>query len=171
MKCPRLPHVLAIALTAACGGLHAQTSFNAAGEITPGTCQWSTGDADRTVALDPIFVDQLSPNSAAGFKSFSLTIDHCTEGMSNAIFIFSGTPDSQDPMRYRNTGGAVNVAIELESSDGRTIGANGINSSRTVPIVSQQATLDLKAGYWRVGTATVGAGTVASVATVTMQYN
>jgi type 1 fimbria pilin len=154
-------------------GAHAQsTTFHLSGTITPGTCQWSVAsDADRTVALDPIQASALPASGATGFKTFSLTLNQCSPGLTSAEFAFSGTPDPRDPLRYQSSGTATGVAIELQSADGATIGANGTNNTRTTPITADQTSLNLRAAYWRLSGVAVSGGTVKSVATVTISYN
>lgn len=141
------------------------------GKFIEPTCQWVAGDDNRTVTLDPIDVSQLQKPGAANIKTFSIGLTSCTTGLSMATFTFSGTPDPTDNLRYQNTGTASGVAIELQSSDGQTIGANGTNNSRTAPIAGGNATLNLQAGYWRLATGTLAPGKVTSVATVTATYN
>lgn len=160
------------ALFVACGGVCAQSlNFNMTGQINSGTCAWSAADLDRTVALDPIGLTKLPASGGAGFVPFTIHIEKCTPGMNSATFTFSGTPDPNDPLRYKNSADATGVAIELESSDGLTLGANGTNSARTVPIVGDQASLDLRAGYWRVTGTPLSTGNVMSTALVTMSYD
>lgn len=173
MKRLHLPLLLAaLALCAAHGGVRAQSAqLNMTGEITLGTCDWAVGDGNRTVALDPISANALPANGATGFKSFRLTLTNCTPILSSATFIFAGTPDPADALRFQNTGDATGVAIELESMDGQTIGADGTNNARSAPIVEGQTSLVLQAGYWRLGGQALSTGRVAAVTTVTMNYN
>lgn len=173
MKRRGLPLFALLALTVIGGGAHAQsTTFNVSGTISPSTCQWSVAaDADRIVALDPIQASALPASGATGFKAFSLTLDQCDPGLSSATFSFNGNPDPHDPLRYQNSGTASGVAIELQSADGATIGANGTNSERTRTINAGQTSLPLRAAYWRVSGASLSSGTVASVATVSISYN
>jgi type 1 fimbria pilin len=146
----------------------AQTQFDITGEIDPGTCQWAVGDDDRTITFDPIDASVLNANGSGNFQTFNLTLKNCAPGMTSATFVFGGTPDSADPQSFLNTGSAHGTAIELESADSVDIGADGTNSSRTVPIVDNGAVIALRAGYWRVGAVT--AGSVSSVAIVSVTY-
>jgi type 1 fimbria pilin len=146
----------------------AQTTFDIVGAITVGTCQWAVGDDNRTVVFDPIDASVLNAQGSGNFKTFSLTLQNCAPGMASATFVFGGTPDSADPLRFLNTGSAQGTAVELESADDLNIGANGTNNSRTVPVVSNGAVIALRAGYWRVGAVT--AGSVESIATVSVTY-
>ncbi|MFC4761898.1 fimbrial protein [Dyella koreensis] len=172
MKRLHLPLLVALAFSAASGGAWAQSAqFDMTGQITLGTCDWAVGDDNRTIRLDPINANALPANGGAGFKAFRLTLHNCTPVLSNATFIFSGTPDTVDALRFQSTGDATGVAVELASMDGQTIGADGTNNTRTTPIVSGQSSLLLQAGYWRLGGQALNAGTVTAVSTVTLNYN
>ncbi|QRN52839.1 fimbrial protein [Dyella caseinilytica] len=161
--------VMGIVVSAAHAGTAvAQTQFDMTGEIDPGTCQWAVGDDDRTIVFDPIDASVLNVYGSGNFQTFNLTLQNCAPGMTGATFVFGGTPDTSDPLRFLNTGSAKGAAVELESADGLNIGANGTNNTRTVPVVNNGAVIALRAGYWRVGS--VSAGSVSSVATVTVVY-
>ena len=148
----------------------AQTNVSVTGRLTAGTCEWGVGGGDQTVTLDTIHLSQLKLGQVAGLKTFSLSLTNCSAGMVSATFTFSGTPDSTDTLRYRNTGSATGVAIELQSSDGKTIGADGTDNRRTAIVTSGQVSLPLQVGYWRVA-ARATTGTVRSSATFTIAYN
>lgn len=155
-----------------CGQAHASDltiHFN--GKFIEPTCEWAAGDENRAVKFDDINVSQLQRPGLAGVKVFSIGLVNCASGLSLANFTFSGTPDPADNLRYQNTGTATGVAVELESADGQTIGANGTNNARQSPIAGGNASLNLQAGYWRLGTGALSSGTVSATATVVATYN
>jgi type 1 fimbria pilin len=141
------------------------------GEFKTRTCDWSLGDGNRTITLNPIEARALPGNGAAGFKQFNLNLENCSDDVTSATFSFTGTPDSDEPLRYKNSGDAKGVAIELQSMDGQTVGANGTDNARTTAVVAGRTVLKLNAAYWRIGSVELGTGSVSSVATVTMSYN
>jgi type 1 fimbria pilin len=142
------------------------------GRFLESTCSFVVGDDSRTIDLDPINTGDLPANGAAGFKDFSIGVENCTPDLARATFTFAGQPDVDDPLRYRNTGRATGVAVELQSAvDGRTIGADGTDASRTAGIVGARASLALRAAYWRVGVRPLGTGTVYTIATVVVTYD
>ncbi len=142
------------------------------GRFLESTCSLAVGDDSRTINLDTVYSGDLPANGAYGFKDFALTVENCTPDLSQATFTFAGQPDVDDPLRYRSTGTAGGMAIELQSAaDGRTIGANGTDAARTSGIVGARASLDLRAAYWRVGTRPLSTGTVSAIATVVVTYN
>lgn len=165
---------LSLAALALCGGVSsigvAQTNVNVTGKLTAGTCQWGVGGSDHAVTLDPVYVSQLKQGQVTGLKMFSLSLTNCSTGMVSATFTFSGTSDTTDKLRYRNSGTATGVAIELQSSDGKTIGADGTDNRRTATVTGNQVTLPLQAGYWQVGARASG-GSVDSGITFAVQYN
>lgn len=142
------------------------------GRFLESTCSLAVGDDNRTITLDTAYSGDLPANGAHGFKDFSLTVENCTPDLARATFTFAGMPDADDPLRFRSSGSASGVAIELQSAaDGRTIGANGTGAARTVGIVGARAALDLRAAYWRVGVRPLTTGTVSAVATVVVTYD
>jgi type 1 fimbria pilin len=164
--------VMGIMMAAAHAGTAvAQTQFDITGEIQAGTCQWAVGDDDVKVTLDPIDASVLMVNGSGGFKAFNLTVENCTPYLTAAVFTFGGgITDPNNPVYLKNMGSAQGVAVALQSADGQTIGANGTHNARTVAIVGNQATLGLQAGYWRVGTGPVTAGSVSASVEVELIY-
>lgn len=146
-------------------------SFNLTGTIQAASCDWAIGGADRTIQLDTIHQGDLPVTGGAGFTPFTLNLTSCAPGTSTVTFTFAGNATPGDPMRYRNTGNASGVALELQSADGSTIGANGVQSTRTIAVAGGNAVLPLQVGYWRLAGQAVTPGAVSAVATVTLGYN
>ena len=168
----KLPLVVFAMLCAGAPLAYAQSlQFDMTGEIFQGTCDWSVGDDDKKVLFDPIDVSTFPASGGVGFRMFTLGLRNCTPGLTSATFVFSGTSDASDMIRFGNSGTAGGVAVELQSSDGSTIAADGSDSSRTVPVSSGNATIQLRAGYWRVAARSLTSGTVSSVALVSVSYN
>lgn len=164
-----------VTMAAALLPMHAtasDVSIRFQGRFLESTCSLAVGDDNRIIALDTVYSGDLPANGAHGFKEFTLTIEHCTPDLSQATFTFAGQPDMDDPLRYRSTGSAGGVAVELQSAaDGRTIGANGTDAARAVGIIGTRAQLDLRAAYWRVGVRPLSTGTVSAIATVVVTYD
>lgn len=166
----KLSLMLALLLVA-CETPAQSVTFNLTGTILQGTCEWVVGDDDRKILFDPIDVTAFPAAGGVGFKTFTLRLRNCTPGLTRATFVFSGTSDANDVTRFANNGTAGGVAVELQSSDGSTIAADGSNSSRTVPVTSGNATIQLRAGYWRIGARPLTSGLLSSVALVSVSYN
>lgn len=141
------------------------------GTIQAASCDWAVGDADRTIELNSVYQGSVPASGGIGFKAFTLTLQSCSAGTTAATFTFAGTSVTSDPLRYLNTGDATGVALELQSSDQRTIGANGTQNARTVSVVGGNAALPLQVGYWRLTGQAVTPGAVSAVATITLGYN
>lgn len=157
-------------LAAHVGTSAAQTQFDISGTIEPGTCEWVVGDDDKKVLLYPIDVSAFPAAGGVGFETFTLGLRNCTPSLTSATFVFSGTSDPDDRVRFANSGTAGGVAVELQASDNSTIAADGSDSSRTVPVTAGSAVIQLRAGYWRVGTRPLTGGSVSSVALVSVTY-
>ena len=141
------------------------------GRLSAATCQWGLGGgSDVSVSLDSINISALKVGQVAGVKSFSLLLSNCPTDVNNVVFSFSGTSDTTDPQRYRNNGTARGVAVQLQTSDGATIGANDPSNQRTVSRSGTQIALPLQAGYWKVVDSASG-GTVEAAITFTIKYN
>ncbi len=91
--------------------------FNVTGEVVIGTCDWSMGDADRQVVLDPIGASMLPVGRGNGYVSFELTLQDCTAAVRKAVFRFSGSSAPGAQALFRNVGNATGVAVVLESDD------------------------------------------------------
>lgn len=164
---------LFLAATVLCGGASsaalAQSNVSVTGRLTAGTCQWGVEGADRAILLDPVYPSQLKQGQIAGVKQFTLTLVNCTPGLVSGTFTFAGTSDATDKLRYRNSGTATGVAIELQSIDGKTIGADGTDNQRVANASGNQVVLPLQAGYWQVGTRAT-TGDVQTAITFTINY-
>jgi len=79
---------------------------------------------------------------------------------------YSGTADTGAGSRFKNTGTAKNIAIELRDVATDTLIING--RSVSTPISEQQASVVLKAAMYSKGN--VAAGTVIAAVTMTFEY-
>lgn len=136
------------------------------------TCTPSTGNLSRVVTLPEMQSSRLSSaGQTAGRTPFTLSLTHCARGADFIIFEISGSPDANRPMAFANTGTAAGVAINIGStSDGKLIGANGVDKFRGSLLINEQASLDLFAEYVATG-APLKAGTVTSRAQVDFTYH
>jgi len=160
-----------LALTAGSTGAWAQSvQFNLAGTILEPTCDWSVGSDDRQVLLAPVHYKDLPVSGAAKFTDFSLSLENCSSSITQARFTFTGISEPKAPPRFQNAGDAAGVAVEFQSADGVTIGANGVNNVRAQAVTGGAAELKLRAGYWRILGEPVVAGSVVAVAAVTVEY-
>lgn len=142
-----------------------------------GTCSVRAGDKNRAIILPPATMDRLSTlNQTTGRTDFSLQVENCGAKVKFAQFMFSGTPDTDNPQAFRNTGTAKGIGLRLGSAlDDSTITPTGTLQTRTrrVPVVgtpgSGTATMPLFVEYIRTGTP-FDAGNVAGQATLMVDY-
>jgi type 1 fimbria pilin len=135
----------------------------------PATCDLAAGDVNRTITFAPIKTSDLKDADMAGLQDFQLTAN-CTDA-TQVTFRFSGAPAPGNSVLFANAGTANGVALWLGSNlDGaqQTISPTA-NNVRTVAVTSNRAILPMRAAYHKNGT--VGAGTLASNATVNITYN
>ncbi|WP_250633757.1 fimbrial protein [Pinirhizobacter soli] len=171
MRAAIIAGTILLAFTAGSTGASAQSvEFNLTGTIQEPTCDWSLGSDERKVLLAPIGSKELPASGAARFTDFSLSLEKCSSSTTQARFTFTGTSEPKAPPRFQNTGDATGVAVELQSADGTTVGANGVGNVRTQAVTGGAAELKLRAGYWRILGEPVVAGSVAAVAAVTVEY-
>ncbi|MDQ0651168.1 fimbrial protein [Pseudomonas cedrina] len=132
------------------------------------TCDLAAGDVNRTVALPTVRVGDFRTANSAGATPFDLSAN-CSNA-SNVTFRFSGTAASGDAARFANTGSARGLGLWLYArGNNSTITPSGTTSSRTITVSNNRAVLPLGAAYFKTGT--VGQGTFASTATVSITYN
>lgn len=132
------------------------------------TCDLAAGDVNRTVALPTVRVGDFRTANSAGATPFDLSAN-CSNA-SNVTFRFSGAAASGDASRFANTGSAGGLGLWLYArGNNSTITPSGTASSRTVTVSNNRAVLPLGAAYFKTGT--VGQGTFASTATVSITYN
>jgi len=171
VRAPIIAGTILLALAAGSSPAWAQNvQFNLSGTILEPTCDWSLGSDDRHVLLAPIGSKELPASGAARFTDFSLSLEKCSPAITQARFTFTGTSEPKAPPRFQNTGDAAGVAVELQSADGTTVGANGVGNVRTQAVTGGATELKLRAGYWRILGEPVVAGSVAAVAAVTVEY-
>lgn len=167
----------ALVAGAACSA-HAATdgklSFD--GLIESGTCDLAAGDDNRVITLPTVRVPDFNASSSAGVETnFDLTAN-CDPDVSNVTFTFSGTPLPAYSLLFNNTGTSSGVGLTLGSLIGGVSApihaSNPDTLSRTVPTVAGQATLPLRALYWKAGSgAVVAKGTFASSVMVKITYD
>lgn len=131
------------------------------------TCDLATGDVNRTIALPTIKASDLKDALYAGAQNFELTAN-CSNA-SNVVFRFTGTPAAGNSSLFANTGSAGGVALLLYSRINGMTQTISPNALRTVAVSGNRAVLPLGAAYYKNGT--VGAGSLASTATVNITYN
>ncbi|WMY75572.1 fimbrial protein [Buttiauxella selenatireducens] len=93
-----------------------------------------------------------SSNSAWVWKQFSIGLENCPMGMSKATITFTGQPDPNNPLYYKNTAVATegvsvadNVAIQLAPQVGEKYLSTGTQMTTGVNSTTHQAQFDVQA--------------------------
>lgn len=131
------------------------------------TCDLATGDVNRAIALPAIKVDALSSALFAGVHNFELTAN-CSD-TANVTFRFGGTPAPGNTALFANSGSARGIGLWLYSRINGVTQTISPNDTRMVTVSNNRAVVPLSAAYYKNGA--VGAGTLASTATVNITYN
>lgn len=111
------------------------------------------GGSSQTVVLGNASPSILShSNSSWVWKTFTIGLEHCPTGMSKATITFTGEPDPDNALYYKNIAVASdnqsvaeNVAIELNTQVGETQLNNGSKLVTLVNGTTHQAQFDVKA--------------------------
>lgn len=148
--------------------------LNVTGRLVGNTCNIVPADIDRTVTLRDVSTFELIASSDQSYapRSFSLRLENCTPGITNAKFSFSGVSDSTDGNHWSNTGTADNLAIHLYRATGEAIAPfEFAGDIYTLPVTGTTATFDAFVAYWKTGTGAPTQGSLKSRAVVTVDYD
>ncbi|MCF5653821.1 fimbrial protein [Pseudomonas poae] len=171
MNLSKLSRLLAVTASLATHDALAATTgtLTFAGVVNAGTCNLIAGDVNRTITLPPVKVSDFDTATSAGEHDFELAAD-CDSDVKNVIFLFAGTPSTDNPALFANTGTSAGTALGLSS--GQALPANGTPAqrSRTIATSDKKAVLALKAAYHKTGKP-ITHGTLASAVTVSITYN
>lgn len=184
MKCykpvPKSALLISLILTLTSGTALAVNSSNVQitvkGTVAGNSCT-VVGGPSQTVDLgvaSPAILN--SSNSAWVWKTFTIGLEHCPIGMNKATITFTGEPDPDNMLYYKNTAVASgettvadHVAIQLAPQVGNEQLSTGSQMVTTVNSTSHQAQFDVKARMITpTGRATAGA--VAGHIDYTVEY-
>lgn len=145
------------------------STVNITGNVIASPCVVDATNSVMSVNLDDIQATALSgTNSSSLWKTFSITLTTCPASTTNVDMTLSGTQDPQDPLRYKNTGTATKLSIELTDNAGVNLG-NGKKSTVAVNASTKQAVFTLKTrAYSTAGS--VMPGTIIGTVLATFTY-
>ncbi|MCF5722321.1 fimbrial protein [Pseudomonas syringae] len=182
--------------TLACGAcwLLASTCAQAAdgqieftGTVTDNACTIKTGDANKSVTLDPVRIADFGPTvgAVAKEKAFSISLDNCSIATkSNVAITFSGQQDRNDPTLLGLTGENQVRGVAIQIADTRTGNKVPLNQATAdYDLRAQSNTFDFTAAYVRtiadttsgegadaVTTSGIGTGQVYALASFDVTY-
>lgn len=147
------------------------TNINISGVVVAAPCSVNNNDSNLNVDLGRNI--QASDLAAAGSGStlipFTLSLTNCPSGTSTVKVSFSGTADTTSPTRYKNTGTATNLAVELSQQTTGTILGNGSTLTQVVQ-PDKTVTYALNARAYSVA-GSVMPGNVSAVVQANFTYN
>jgi minor fimbrial subunit len=147
------------------------TNINITGVVVASPCTVNNNVSNLNVDLGQNI--QASDLAAAGSGStltpFTLSLTGCPSGTSNVKVSFSGAADSASPTRYKNTGTATNLAVELSQQVTGTILGNGSSLIQAVQ-PDKTVTYALNARAYS-ATGSVMPGNISAVVQANFTYN
>lgn len=171
---------LMLALISTSGSVLAVNSNNVQitvkGTVAGSSCT-VVGGPSQTVDLGTASPSILnSSNSAWVWKTFPISLEHCPVGMGKATITFSGEPDADNPLYYKNTAVASegnpvadHVAIELTPYPQSDDLSTGTQMVTTVNSTTHQAQFNVQARMIS-PTGRASAGKVAGHIDYTVEY-
>ncbi|CAI1652283.1 putative fimbrial protein SthD [Serratia fonticola] len=145
------------------------STINITGNVIASPCVVDATNSVMNIKLDDIQATALSTaGSYSPWKTFSITLASCPASTTNVDMVLSGSQDPQDATRYKNTGAATNLSIELADNAGTNLG-NGKKSSVAVNSTTKQAVFTLKTRAYS-ATGSVMPGSIAGTVLATFTY-
>lgn len=149
----------------------APININITGVVVAAPCIVNNNDSNLNVDLGRNI--QASDLSAGGSGStltpFTLSLTGCLSGTSSVKVSFSGAPETTAPTRYKNTGTATNLAVELSQQGTGTILGNGSTLTQAVQ-PDRTVTYALNARAYSVA-GSVMPGNISAVVQANFTYN
>ncbi|MBV6817990.1 type 1 fimbrial protein [Rahnella sp. PD12R] len=146
-------------------------NINITGNVVASPCTVNNNNNNLNIDLgtDIQAKDLFTAGSGSALTPFNLSLTSCPLGTSNVKVTFTGTADTTSPVRYKNTGTATNLAVELSQQGTGTLLNN--NSSLTQPVLGDNTvTYALNARAYATS-GSVTPGSISSVVQVNFTYN
>ncbi len=121
------------------------SNINITGNIVASPCVIDADNSVISVDLKDIQAASLATaGSASEWKNFDIAVKNCPASTTMITIKFTGTPDSTDATRYKNTGTANNIAVEVAGLGGMNMG-NNVVTSLSVNKTTNSGTFTLRA--------------------------
>jgi minor fimbrial subunit len=131
------------------------------------TCSFKT--SVQNVTLDDITDRAFTDTDVRNATPFTVGIT-CQSGLDTVKIVPAGTPDTQDPTAFANTGTAGNVALRLMDKAGKTLRPDGSSGVAVTP-QSGEGSYTFSAGYVATSVGKVTPGSFVSVVSLTFEYD
>nr|WP_314265921.1 fimbrial protein [uncultured Moellerella sp.] len=144
-------------------------TLNFSGNIKAATCNISGGsNIDIDLKQLPINIFN-NINTGSEWKMFNIELNNCSNFINQVKLTFTGTADSADiDSLYKNVGTAKNIALQLQSADGRAVLGN--QKILQVPINGQSSiSIPLRTRAFSAG-GNATPGSISSNITATITY-
>lgn len=144
-------------------------TLNITGNIIASPCQVSSDSVVKNIDLGQnIQASNLqTAGSSTAWTNFDINLVSCPLGTVKAVMTMHGTADTINPNdMYKNSGGATNIAVQLQSSGGAPLGDG---KSISGAVVSNAVTYKLRTRAFSQNGG-VTPGTIISVVTATFVY-
>lgn len=146
------------------------STVNITGNVIASPCVVDATNSVMNINLDDIQATVLSSGgSYSPWKTFAITLTTCPASTTNVDMTLSGTPDPLDLTRYKSTGTATKLSVELTDSTGVVNLGNGKKLSVAVNSSTKQAVFNLKTRAYSTS-GSVMPGTIASTVLATFTY-
>ena len=173
-------------MTATCAqAADGQIEFN--GSVTDNACTIKTGDANKSVTLEPVRIADFAAavGSVAKEKAFTISLDNCSMATKkNVAITFSGQQDANDSTLLGLTGQNQVRGVAIQIADSRTGKKLPLNTpTADYDLRIQSNTFDFTAAYVRtladtttgtgedeVTTSGIGTGEVYALASFDVTY-
>lgn len=144
------------------------STVNITGNVIASPCVVDATNSVMTINLDDIQATTLNNDGFGLWKTFAITLTTCPASTTNVEMTLSGTPNPVDPTRYKSTGTATNLSVELTDNAGVNLG-NSKKMTVAVNSSTKQAVFNLKTRAFATP-GTVMPGTIASSVLATFVY-
>jgi minor fimbrial subunit len=143
------------------------STINVTGNVVASPCVIDASNATVNIDLGSIQAASLATAGTFGdWKTFDVVLKSCPASTTKVNVVFSGTPDTGDATRYKNTGTATNLAVELTSGGGMNFGNT---KGTTINVAANTATFALRTRAYATGT--VMPGTINATVVASFTYN
>ncbi|ASU37512.1 fimbrial protein [Herbaspirillum sp. meg3] len=163
---------LAIAALAPAAAFASDGTITINGTVTAQTCTINGGSPNLAVTLPTVSTSALaSAGQTAAPTPFTIALTACNPNSGNVRAFFETGSNVLATRRLKNNGTATNLEIGLLNTDNTPIAigaASGAQGTSSVAISSGSANLTYMAQY--VATGTVGAGTVTTSVTYSIEF-
>lgn len=145
----------------------ADTVIGIQGRVVTSPCTVNSETINKLIEFPKVEARSFSAGNGGEWIDFDLDLENCPDGLKSVIATFSGDPDENEPLMYKNAGTAENIALQLSART--TNYGNGTSMKVDVKSSTHSATFPLSARmYTAVGD--VGKGSFSATVGVDFMY-